>query len=578
MKDNLVRLTETALERSARLLSRQHDVKVVFKGDKAITDSESKIMILPTVPHDAPAWYSAILNGHMSKELGYFLFSDVKTALPKLPDAHATACFLLAEDLRTIRKYEEIYPGSITDAQLLHNFKFDMIRKHWAEVPAVDRVLAAAFMRAKYGPEAIQSLGSNVRKLVEECNDALGSPDTLDDSIEAGLKVAELLRDLLPPPIPSPPSAQSKEGQKEEEPDDQEQEENEEENESESEENQAGQTEDPDAELKEQLYQSLSGDTDGGMEEAETEPDAFESDDTTYRIYSTENDSIEDIEPNPTAEAVIDLDELRNSTRAHVVVMKQRLTNSLRSMTLARRTFNHEAGDLDPDALVSLCLKSSDRVFQQKSAAMKLDVAVSIAIDHSYSMSMGKDPTKIWLAAQAAITIGDVLSILKVPFMVYGYSTHMHAEKPPAGDLSQYSRWGSLWIRNYCNFGRPWREGAINLTQAPSNVKIHTYDGESVLYGIRQLLARKEKRKILFVLSDGLPQPGHGNEKRCMSFLRRVVESGTQAGVEIVGFGIQSAAVQHFFPKHLIIRKLEDIVGEPLNILDKALRHNQVLK
>ena len=565
MKDNLVRLTENSLERSSRLLAQQHDIKVVFKGNKAGIDGNK--IILPSIPDDAPSWYSTVLHGYLEKQLSWKMFSKVEEVLPQLPDPHSFACFSMVEDLRTSRKYQDIYPGAVSDASALELFNFEMLHKAWGSVSPVDKVLQSTYLCMKHGPDTLKQfhIGSNLVRRVNQVLEVLDKHiETTQDSVDAGLEIAELLRDLLEdqPKVKAPDESEKQENNQGE--DSQDDSENED-----SENNETKEAEDPDSELKEQLFEALN--SEGGEDEGE---DAFETDDTTYRVYSTEFDSIGNIEPNDKAVAVIDLGEFRASTKNKVEVIKNRLSNSLRSLTRTRKIYNQEEGDLDQDALVSLCLRTNTNVFQQYSQALKLDAAVAIAIDHSSSMGLAN---KIWLATQAAIVMGDSLSPLNIPFMVYGYSTHSERKMPTVG-MEPYARWGNLWIRNYCNFGRPWREGALNLTQAPSNLQTHTYDGEAVLYGIRQLLARKEKRKILFVLSDGAPIPGNGNQQRCMSFLRRVVDSGTKSGIEIVGFGIQSASIQHYFPKHVILRSLDDIVGEPLKLLEKALRHGQVLK
>jgi cobalamin biosynthesis protein CobT len=179
---------------------------------------------------------------------------------------------------------------------------------------------------------------------------------------------------------------------------------------------------------------------------------------------------------------------------------------------------------------------------------------------------------KLELAGEAAIVLGDVLNTLRVPFAVYGYSTENPLPNQTPRDKGPYARWSRLWIRYYRDFGESWDKGAVRLAGAGHNVQNNTLDAESVKHGIRRLLQRKEKRKILFVLNDGMPYPGYGHLGRCQDHLHDVVASASAAGVEVVAFGIQDDDVKQYYPSHVVIKKLEDLAKEPLQVLDGMLR------
>ena len=224
---------------------------------------------------------------------------------------------------------------------------------------------------------------------------------------------------------------------------------------------------------------------------------------------------------------------LRDEARELTSVIQTRLVNTLRSTSRRRWLGGKEEGKIDTRRLHHAVLGTSDNVYKQLTEKQHLNTVVGLAIDHSGSMS-GR---KLELAGKAAIVIGDALNILRVPFMVYGYST----EAPDRGniptDTGPYARWGRLWVRYYRDFAEPWEKGAIRLAGAEDNCMNNTYDAESVKHGIQRLLQRPEKRKILFVLNDGMPYPGYGNLGRSQQFLHDVVGSAKSAGVEVVAFG-----------------------------------------
>jgi cobalamin biosynthesis protein CobT len=93
-------------------------------------------------------------------------------------------------------------------------------------------------------------------------------------------------------------------------------------------------------------------------------------------------------------------------------------------------------------------------------------------------------------------------------------------------------------------------------------------DGESVEAAARRLLARREESKVMLVLSDGYPAAA-GSRGDLEQHLKRVVKDIAGAGVRIVGIGIQSDAVQKFYPKSLVIQNVADLPA----VVIKELRH-----
>jgi len=251
--------------------------------------------------------------------------------------------------------------------------------------------------------------------------------------------------------------------------------------------------------------------------------------------------------------------------------MHHKLINTLRASAKRRWGGGRPEGRLDARQVHRAILGVSQDVFKTRQKKVTLDTAVVLAIGHSGSMS-GR---ALELAAESAIVLGDVFDPLKIPFMVYGYSTCGIPRTAPrtVEEQNAYSRWSNLWIRY---FDESWRTGALKLTQARENCQNNTLDGESVLHGIQHLLARPEKRKILLVMNDGQPYPGYGHTGWCQGYLKSVMAAGTRAGVEIIAFGIQFANVKEYYLDYVIINNLEDLVREPLRKIDKILREGML--
>jgi cobaltochelatase CobT len=288
-----------------------------------------------------------------------------------------------------------------------------------------------------------------------------------------------------------------------------------------------------------------------------------------YTIWDTSQDSIETLSERSIPTHGDYLQELRDESRQFTSTMRQKLINTLRASSKRRWVGGKPEGRLDARQAHKAVLGISQDVYRVRQKKVELDTAVVLAIDHSGSMH-GRP---LELAAESAIVLGDVFDPLKIPFMVYGYSTRGYPKTAPNRNQTQmFARWSNLWIRYYKKFEEPWRKGALKMTHARDNCQANTLDGESVLHGIKHLLARPEKRKILLVMNDGHPYPGHGHTGRCQGYLKSVVEAGTKAGVEIIAFGILSKDVSEYYPNHVVINDLDDLVKEPLKKIDGMLR------
>jgi len=88
----------------------------------------------------------------------------------------------------------------------------------------------------------------------------------------------------------------------------------------------------------------------------------------------------------------------------------------------------------------------------------------------------------------------------------------------------------------------------------------------------QRLLKRPERRKILIVLSDGEPAfYGSGGGGLAKRHCKHAVEMAEKMGVETIGIGIMDDAVKHYYPKHVVLKKLEDLPGAVMGELKKIL-------
>lgn len=567
-KNRKVRLVEHAIERTARLLSQQFGIRVIWKSGECKTDGNT--IYLPALPHDASDELLEAVHGLLDHETAHILFTDFKAikSMPTAPSHTQFHCINTIEDIRIEERICGIFPGSASNLRSSRDWLMPQIAGTWDSINQFVRACTAYNDYINYGETEFWTgvVDDATKELVKECVEAVGPVDKIRstlDAIDAGLRMHEVLAEFA----------------KEEEKENKQREKQKKQDElsGKGSEANAGASPKSMGQLGEALGKhaaKLTASTGKAKSKNKNNGGYIhgQSHDNTYLVYSTENDSIDCVPESSMILGRQKLQDLRNDAQELTSVIKTKLVNSLRTRSRRKWTGGKIEGKIDARRLHRAALGIDTAVYKQRTEKLQLDTAVCFAIDHSGSMA-GR---KLELAGQSAIVLGDALNQLKVPFAVYGYSTE-NPKKPPK-DTDPYARWCSLWIRYYRDFHEPWETGANRLSKASHNVKNNTLDAEAVKHGIRRLLSRPEKRKILFVLNDGMPHPGFGDVGRCQQHLHDVLASAKAAGVEVVGFGIQDDNVKEYYTNYVVINNLSDLAAEPLKIIDAMLRKGVTAK
>lgn len=365
-------------------------------------------------------------------------------------------------------------------------------------------------------------------------------------------------------------------------------------------------------------------------EEAKKEAAKMTTRDGRYLIYTTEFDKIgnsDDLKSQLTSHryaAKVDelaekklYGEISRKADQHVGVLRRRLRSLLTSQVKPKHHRDLEDGDLDFNSLWKLTLKKTSeqgRVFQRTTYTFdNKDVCVALAINESGSMSNAeysrcesKDPTtkktrhsdpncakrgycyghygetRIQLAREVAIIFGEVLSDLGVSFKVYGHT----AEPTPVSEqyywggvssqpgIDIYTRFGALVLITY----KDWEERytTVKHRMVRMDARSNTYDGEALMRVARDILQRKERRKVIFMLDDGIPEPSDHNAVRHRKYLKEVVKEVTKQGVEVISLGMATDAVKEYYPNSVVIREAADTpmvaAAELKKILMKSMR------
>lgn len=176
-----------------------------------------------------------------------------------------------------------------------------------------------------------------------------------------------------------------------------------------------------------------------------------------------------------------------------------------------------------------------ERMFLQQSPRRGIDTAVFLLLDTSGSM----DGPRIDIARAAVYATARAMSPIRGVALAAGCF--------PVGGML-----------------KTWSQPAFD--PSPFGVSASGYStplAEGLLAARRELLPRREARKLLIVVTDGEPDSVSG------AILEREVAEGL--GIEVYGLGIQLPAVRNVFPRHEVIQDLNELAPSILGLIGQRL-------
>ncbi|WP_175969266.1 cobaltochelatase CobT-related protein [Burkholderia sp. BCC0322] len=263
---------------------------------------------------------------------------------------------------------------------------------------------------------------------------------------------------------------------------------------------------------------------------------------------------------------------LRSAARAQTEPLKRQLERALKVDEQTRWKREQERGELDRMSLARLVTAPGYRTpFRVRRATPGRDAAVSLLIDCSGSMA-GR---KIELAGLCAAALCDALTQLGFACEVLGYSSvedaamraHYQRWIDAGRDTFGYNRFVErLDLRVYKRFDSDNPSGLACIECGHENP-----DGEALSWAADRLLAKRARRRILMVLSDGYPATGDGNPAILRSDLRARIDALRERRVELIGVGILDDSVEAFYPVSSVVEHLHALPGAAFSVLGDTL-------
>lgn len=213
-------------------------------------------------------------------------------------------------------------------------------------------------------------------------------------------------------------------------------------------------------------------------------------------------------------------------------------------------------GRLDKRGLIRLALPPIDggewnkRVFYDMTVQTSKDTVIHVLTDWSGSMC----GTKMQHAADASGRLVSVMDrVLKIPVQLAAFT-------------NAKSRCDIGLIKSFNNRSVSPQDIADRFSKFYSWSSANN-DADAVMWAYRQLMQRKESRKILIVLSDGCPAGSWlgGNSGGNLSYVTNFIEQ--QGKVELYGVGIESNAVNTYYTNVRVLNEAAEINNTLFNII-----------
>ena len=308
--------------------------------------------------------------------------------------------------------------------------------------------------------------------------------------------------------------------------------------------------------------------------------------DFDYRAYTTKFDEVVDAAELCDDEELTRLRAYLDQQLTHLQGAVTKLANRLQRRLMAQQSrswaFDQDEGMLDAARLARVVVNPTLSLSYKIERDIEFrDTVVTLLIDNSGSMR-GRP---ISIAAISADIMARTLERCGVKTEILGFTTRawkggqsreawLQAGRPPMpgrlNDLRHivYKQADDPWRRARRNLGLMMREGLLK----------ENIDGEALLWAHSRLIARREERRILMVISDGAPVDDSTLSVNSGSYLEKHLRQvihwiETRSPVQLVAIGI-GHDVTRYYQRAVTIMDAEQLggtmVGQLADLFDEA--------
>lgn len=256
-------------------------------------------------------------------------------------------------------------------------------------------------------------------------------------------------------------------------------------------------------------------------------------------------------------ESGVDVLERMRKTTDH---LKSKLWNEFKAQKRVHKT-GREKGRLDDNALWKVSAGQSN-VFRRRIQDIDFNTSVSLLTDLSGSMQPSKQDKAVCWATALSKTFEEV----GIESEMLGFTTKdgMPDYDDYPGDLEDYSRVEGLLKVIMKDYDEDIRDVIRYVNKFVNFYGMMTPDGEAIQWAVRRLMNRREKKKMLIVLTDGGTDPtqyvGCPNGMAFTEEMIRRVQEDTD--VMLYGVGINTLSCKHAYDNYSVIHDADKLVSE----------------
>ena len=257
------------------------------------------------------------------------------------------------------------------------------------------------------------------------------------------------------------------------------------------------------------------------------------------------------------------VDEYERRTEPKIISQEnfaQQVRRLIQIRAKVQRVYGVKKGKLDQSRLSRICFNApgfNERVFKNKIDNKTLDAAITVLVDKSGSMCGEKDQ----FALAATQMLNEVCSTLNIPVEIIGFSD----------DVVGTEALPLMYI--YKNFSDH-KVSYVDLKKFYGMSSGHMHgnpDAENILWAHERLVQRKEKKKLLIVMSDGSPaatKGGSGIGRYTHEVIREIEAS---KNVEIYGLGLCSTSVKDYYKSNSVVDEPQDIPAKLIELIERKI-------
>jgi len=223
--------------------------------------------------------------------------------------------------------------------------------------------------------------------------------------------------------------------------------------------------------------------------------------------------------------------------------------------------FGVKKGKLDQSRLSRICFNApgfSERIFKNKIDNKTLDAAITVLVD--MSGSMGGD--KVLNALASTLLVNEVCSTLNIPLEILGFTDASGGFSEPKPLMFVYKGFNDLRVND---------DSLKEYFALSSRFMVGNPDGENILWAYDRLNKRKEKKKLLIVMSDGCPAASKSSSG-LEQFTEKVIkEIEASKSVDIYGLGLCSDAVTYYYKANSVVKEPHEIPSKLIELIERKI-------